>query len=200
MSGEASRPTPTPIDLAQYGVDRLFLAASLENFGEPFKKTLGNLAEEPGYYVWGKEGRGKTYLAAAIFRHWIVSGRASRTRQDYFKRSYVSARWYFVPDLMARIRDTWDKKGASERPIMRELLRAEAVVLDNMTVAHFAPWALERLFTIIDKRYNNGLPTVVTSTLSTVQIAEHDPSLASRLGGWKVIEVRGHDRRLDKES
>ena len=113
----------------------------------------------------GSYGCGKTHLAAAIAN--------TRVEQGY------PALFVVVPDLLDHLRATFDPSSAvSFDKRFEEVRRTPLLVLDDLGTESATPWAREKLYQIIDYRYNARLPTVIT-TASHVE--EIDPRLATRM-------------------
>jgi DNA replication protein DnaC len=58
------------------------------------------------------------------------------------------------------------------------------LVLDDLGTQNSTPWAQEKLFQIINHRYVNKLPTVITSNL---EVAEIDDRVSSRLNDRDLV-------------
>ena len=61
---------------------------------------------------------------------------------------------------------------------METIREIPLLILDDLGAHNSTPWAQEKLFQIINHRYNNRLPTVVTTNQ---RLEELDPRIASRL-------------------
>ena len=108
-------------------------------------------AERPeGWLVLlGQTGVGKTHLAAAIGHHWQGQGHA--------------VEFVVVPDLLDRIRALMSDEGDAEQYRLLEQVRTcPYLVLDDLGVHSATRWAQEKLFQILNYRYNAKLATVVT--------------------------------------
>jgi DNA replication protein DnaC len=66
-----------------------------------------------------------------------------------------------------------------------EIRGAALLVLDDLGTQSATPWAQEKLFQILDYRYNAGLPTVITMTRD----ADLDPRLLTRFYDTKRCQV-----------
>lgn len=124
-------------------------------------------ANDPHFFftLMGEPGCGKTHLAAAIANHRIAQG-----------RMVVFA---VLPDLLDRLRATFDRDSLVKYDdLMQAYLTAELLILDDMGVENETTWANEKIYQIINHRYNWQLPMVVT----TNDIPAHlDLRLQSRL-------------------
>ncbi len=71
-------------------------------------------------------------------------------------------------DLLAKIRAAFDggsKYDDSAQDVINRYSRIKLLILDDMGTEKPTEWANERLFEVIDNRYNENLPTVITTNL-----------------------------------
>lgn len=104
-----------------------------------------------------------------------------------------------VAILLLMLRESFQKDAErSEADIIRQFTRARLVVLDDLGAEKTSEFALQSLYIIIDKRYSEMRPTIITSNLSVDEISEKvGDRIASRIAGMcKVIELKGKDRRI----
>ncbi len=136
--------------------------------------TARNYARDPdGWLVLlGGTGAGKTHLAVSIAQEWRAAGR----RVEFF----------FVPDLMDTLRAAYGREEDVPGSTADRLRACDYLVLDDLGVHGSTPWAQEKIFQILNHRYNAKLPTVVT-----IQGALYDvpDSWASRMCDPKVSLV-----------
>jgi len=114
--------------------------------------------------ITGGYGSGKTHLAAAIANH--------RTEDCH------PALFVLVPDLLDHLRAAYGPRssvGFDRR--LEQIKRAPLLVLDDLGTHSATAWAQEKLFQVLDYRYNAKLPTVVTLTTD----AELDRRMVTRL-------------------
>jgi DNA replication protein DnaC len=130
-----------------------------------------NYARDPdGWLVLlGGTGSGKTHLAAAIAHEWQAAGR----RFEFF----------FVPDLLDTLRAAYGQEEDVPTSTADRLRTCDHLVLDDLGVHGSTPWAQEKLFQILNYRYNAKLPTVITIRGKLKDIPE---SWASRMCDAKV--------------
>ncbi len=125
-------------------------------------------AENPAGWltIHGPSGSGKTHLAAAIAN----------------QRIQVGAPAYFtvVPDLLDVLRSSYDAPASEDGfdPTFEQVRNAPLLILDDMDAASGTPWAKEKLFQIVNHRFNTELPTVFTCTTRPELLEER---LATRL-------------------
>ncbi len=84
-----------------------------------------------------------------------------------------------VPDLLDHLRSAYQPGSDLAYDELFELVRsAPVLILDDLGVQSSTPWAEEKLFQLINHRYNGQLPTVFTTNLDPT---EFDPRIQSRL-------------------
>lgn len=134
--------------------------------------------------VHGPSGAGKTHVAAAIANRCIERGQA--------------ALFVVVPDLLDHLRAAYSPTSEVGYDALIERVRnAPVLILDDLGTQHATPWAQEKLFQILNHRYNAQLPTVVTTNLSLERIDERlrtrltDPAIA------RVYYVEAAARAVD---
>jgi DNA replication protein DnaC len=122
----------------------------------------------------GITGCGKTHLAVAIAKECLRQGKAVLVQT--------------VPDLLDELRTTFDPKAEiqSYTSLFEDMKTAELLVLDDYGAENTTPWAVEKLFQILNYRYNMALPTVITTNNDLSNI---DPRIRSRLSDQGLCNV-----------
>jgi DNA replication protein DnaC len=100
-------------------------------------------------FIWGGFGCGKTHLAAAIANAAVACN--------------IPTLFLTVPDLLDSLRFTFDSQEISFEERFDEIRNIPLLILDDFGTQNMTNWALEKLFQIINYRYINQLPLVVTS-------------------------------------
>ena len=112
----------------------------------------GVLGNQPWLILYGKLGTGKTHLAAAIV-HAALSG-GPEWSGCYFRV------W---PQWIESLQSSWDKNSdLSTSALIRELQGGRLVVMDDIDKAKTTQWMKEKLYTALNHRYNERLPTILT--------------------------------------
>ena len=89
------------------------------------------------------------------------------------------------------------RPGDDARQRVRDCQNARLLVIDDVGAEKASEWTQERLYSVIDHRYANCLPLIVTSNLPPAKLAEQTGDrAASRLAEMcKVVAMTGTDRR-----
>ena len=121
------------------------------NQARSYSKTLkGWLLIQGGY------GCGKTHLAAAVADECVSLG--------------VPTLFLTVPDLLDSLRFAYDDKEVTFEERFEQIRDAPLLVLDDFGTQSATTWAREKLFQILNYRYINHLPLVLTTNLALEQI------------------------------
>ena len=107
-------------------------------------------------------GTGKTYLAASVVNMLVDRG--------------TTAVFVVVPDLLNQIRATYGKDNQeTENQIMYGLCEADLLVLDDLGAERHKDkedWGTEKLYSIINSRYNSMAATIFTTNCTMKELAD----------------------------
>ncbi|NJN83962.1 MAG: ATP-binding protein, partial [Caldilineaceae bacterium] len=137
-------------------------------------ETCLDFAQEPEGWLLltGAYGCGKTHLAAAI-----ANARLEMKQPVLFM---------VVPDLLDHLRATFSPQSETRFDELFDQLRnTPLLVLDDLGTQSGSPWAQEKLFQLLNHRYNAQLPTVITTNQ---RLDEIDPRLRSRLMDMGLVK------------
>jgi DNA replication protein DnaC len=118
----------------------------------------------------GGYGCGKTHLAAAIANFAVGMG--------------VPTLFLTVPDLLDMLRFSYDSADTTFEDRFNEIRNASLLILDDFGTQNATGWAQEKLFQIINYRYINKLPLVITTNLSLDDV---DARFRSRLSDRELV-------------
>jgi DNA replication protein DnaC len=117
-----------------------------------------------GLILRGGTGAGKTHLAVAILKAVI-------------RRGYTGHYANFS-DLLGRIRESWSRGeggGETEAEMMQLVEEVDLLVLDDVGAERLTDFVLERIYLIINRRYELGKPLILTTNCT-------DEELRTRVG------------------
>lgn len=154
----------------------------------------------------GPPGVGKTHLAAGV-----VHAIRARMEADYLAaREAMTDRWPTVPDepmwvnvadLIVTLRSEMhgpmdDRDGAATVYQLRK--HPVLVVLDDLGREKVSDWTGETVYALVNARYENRLPTLVTSNLTPSELAASTywPAVSRLAEDGALVKLDGRDRRL----
>ncbi len=147
-----------------------------ENLRMAYERALTYAQNPMGWLIiQGGYGCGKTHLAAAIANRQIAAGN---------KVIFIT-----VPDLLDHLRTAFSPDAADEGSFIsrfEEVRHVPLLILDDLGIESPTPWAVEKLYQILNHRYNSRLPTVITTNHS---LEEMQVRLRSRLQDQDVSSV-----------
>jgi DNA replication protein DnaC len=153
-----------------------------------FRLALEYAKSPVGWLVFqGVTGSGKTHLAAAIVNHRYQAGQP--------------ALLVVVPEFLDHLRSTFSPESkVSYDQLFERVKTTPLLVLDDFGEQASTPWAQEKLYQVINYRYNAQLPTVVTTRRTLDEI---DDPVGSRFIDPKMsvaFNINVPDYRGDKPS
>ena len=113
--------------------------------------------ESVGLLLYGSPGNGKTYTVACIANCLI---------EKMLPVICVNA-----DSLLNRIKDTYKKWGKEvEEDVLRGLDNADLLIIDDLGTEQDTEWTRTKIYNILDSRYRNGLPLIITTNLSLMEL------------------------------
>jgi DNA replication protein DnaC len=146
-------------------------ADSLERAFNHARQFAGKL--EGWLVLQGHYGCGKTHLAAAVANFVVDIG--------------VPTLFLTVPDLLDSLRFSYNNPESSFEERFEDIRRSPLLIMDDFGTENATPWAQEKLFQILNYRYINNLPLLITTNLSLNQLEGRirsrlqDPELVTRV-------------------
>jgi DNA replication protein DnaC len=140
----------------------------------------------PWLVLSGDLGTGKTGLTIGLVKRALSEGRSA------LFRPFVE----LLSDIKATFR-TRDASGPDEADMMRALKTVEVLALDDLGAERATGWAQERLFEVLNHRYNERRRTILTTNLGPVEMADHlGDRIVSRIDGmgW-IYAIEGPNLR-----
>lgn len=183
---------------AQSQIDWLaaFREASFETFHyllpgvqEAYEEALRFARQPQGWLVLeGNNGCGKTHLAVSLAKYCLDEG--------------TIVLFSVVADLLDYLRATFAPN--AEEPYdeaFTKMREAELLVLDDLGAEQSTPWANEKLYQLLNYRYNARLPTVITT--NKISLVGIENRIRSRLSDKRLVRIvtmtEAQDYRLLEE-
>lgn len=147
------------------------------------RRTAGDLL------LTGTFGTGKTHQAYGALRRIAESG------PDRFEMIAITA-----PDMYGLLRPGGSDRGAEAE--LKRLCKVPLLLLDDLGTEKISEWTEEATYRLLNERYNECRPVIITSNLPTQSATGED--LQDKLGGRIVsrlsqmttfVEMLGRDRR-----
>jgi len=145
-----------------------------QNLAEVFNLARDFAKSPDGWLVLqGVNGCGKTHLAAAIANERLRAGKP--------------ALFVVVPDFLDHLRSTFSPESkVSYDQLFETVKNTPLLILDDFGEQSTTPWAQEKLYQVINHRYNARLATVITMCCLLDEI---ETRISSRLVDPKISLV-----------
>lgn len=148
-----------------------------------------------GIYLFGDHGTGKTHLTACMANALL--------NQDY-PVLYTS-----MGEISKAIRSSFNSKGMTEQEFMRRLADVDFLFLDDFGTERVTKgdedlWLQEKVFEVVNSRYNALKPTIFTSNYSLVEMV-NSRGLAGKTADrirqkCVMLELKGKSYRAEKKN
>lgn len=162
--------------LSRAGIPRRYWAAEADRpeFAEYIASFAGNGGA--GLYIHGGVGAGKTHAASAMARLFAEAG---------YDVAFTTAK-----GMLERVKATFDE-GGTEAAVAR-YAKCDVLVLDDLGKEDATEWSVGTVFSVLDARYEDMRPTIVTSNYAPGALADR---LARGLD--QLLESLAHADQLD---
>ena len=158
-----------------------------------YSEKLANSVEQKGLILVGNNGVGKTHLACSIANDLIKNG--------------IPIIYGILINLLAELKNIYDvDNNISEMEIIKLYEKVDLLIIDDLGKEKPSEWGLEKLFTIINSRYENNLPVIITTNydqnslinrLSINGEIETAKSIISRLYEMcYLVKIEDRDHRI----
>lgn len=160
------------------------------------KKIEDFLYDKPltkGLFIHGECGTGKTYNFYGVYK----------TLKFNFKIMNINQRVKFtnISNFFSEIKQTFGDPHSEE--IINNLIKTSSILfLDDFSSEKTSEWTIESLHRLIDYRYEQMLPTFISSNLNLKELADRvGDRIPSRMAQMcDIIKFEGGDQRILKVS
>ncbi len=156
--------------LTQARIPRKFLNKTLDSFrgrdkirkevreaADAYVKGFNLREEMKGLRIFGVVGSGKSHIAIAILKEII-------------KKGYMGL-YFNVPELLQKIRETYSSESdEGEAGILDMVSETDLLVLDDLGADAASGWVRDRLYLLINRRYEANKPTIVTTSFDLEEL------------------------------
>jgi DNA replication protein DnaC len=150
------------------------------------KNFINSYLKDPyglGLLFTGPVGSGKTFLAVSIANELMLHN--------------CQVLFLVVPDLLDELRAAY-KSEVNELDLLDTARTVPILILDDLGAHNYTEWTRNRLYSIINYRMNELLPTIVTTNLSLDEMEDYLGSrTTSRLVQMsRIFRLNSEDIRL----
>ncbi|MBI1731037.1 ATP-binding protein [Candidatus Acetothermia bacterium] len=180
--------------LKKNGVGHRFLQASFQNFEvsdqtriahEAALEAAGDL--ERGLFIYGSVGAGKTHLLIAMMRQMLESGVVKPHE----------LRFAPILELLEEVKRSWNSPDATS---IERFKRIDALFIDDLGMEIIRDWTFQLFLSVINYRYNEDLPTFISSNLSERELLDrYGSAVFSRLAQMcRIVKLEAPNYRMKR--
>jgi DNA replication protein DnaC len=178
-------------EILEANIPKIMLNCSLDNYKIKEQDTLKiediNWLKSLPYnynkfiYFYGPCGTGKSHLAISLLKRRLVQ--------------YLPAKYYNANTVALSMKETNSEKTYLEK--MNKFKEPELILIDDFCSDTYSEHVKSCFSYIINTRYDNLLPTIITSNLTDMEIEDKlkDARIVSRICSGKRLPILGDDYR-----
>ena len=133
-----------------------------QSYAQNFSRLLADpeAYEKNSLFITGSKGTGKTHLAAAVANRLLMGG--------------VPVVFVTMIDLLAKIKATFsaEQTTTSEAKLMQLYKSVDLLIIDDMGKELPTSWALSKMYEIINARYEDYKPIIITSNYTAGELVK----------------------------
>lgn len=169
--------------------------ARVKKYAENFEERFQN---GDWLLMTGGYGLGKTHLALAaakeILKYFAVKHIDRNPNQIYYAGATEKIIFTTSSELIQDIRDSYDSDNVNEQEVMNRFKTTPLLIIDDLGTEKASEWQQEKMYIILDYRYRELLPTIITTNLEWEELENH---ISLRVIE-RMIEAAGHGKYLRK--
>ncbi|SES82086.1 ATP-binding protein [Anaerobranca gottschalkii] len=134
-------------------------------------------AFQEGIFIHGQTGSGKTHLLGCI--------------ANFLIEQQIDVLYVVYADLLDKIRETYNEEATeTESAILRRVTSVSVLLIDDLGMEKNSEFAQKYLAQIIDHRYRNMLPTIITSNFTLTELKERSKNdMYGERVIWRLVEI-----------
>ena len=106
-----------------------------------------------GLMLYGEPGNGKTHAVSCIANYLMLRG--------------IPTICLSINKIHERIKETYSSYGKEgEETVLKSLSNADLLIIDDLGTEQKNEWSSAKIYNIMDSRYRNGLPTIITTNIN----------------------------------
>lgn len=170
------------------GIPPVFREASLDLCEEPVRAyASGDLGN--GLLLQGDFGSGKSYAACAVMLSKIDS---------------TTARFVLMDDLLRECKASFNGL-ESEDAVIGRYANSGVLCIDDLGKERLTEWSLPILFSIVNRRWERGKPTIITTNYRGIDLLHcmtvngdvtTAKAIISRMSSYERVVLESPDRRI----
>jgi len=180
------------------GIGRRFIGKTFDNFNvtnktqkaydacKAFADSYKEGATSKGLKLFGSYGCGKTHLVSAIIH---------KLGENFFESAFIN-----VPELFMEIKQSFGDEEKNAYHLVNRAKKASLLILDDLGAEKPSEWVREQLYVIINRRYEDMLPTIVTTNCTTAELVERlgERTVSRLIEMTDTYKIMADDYRLKK--
>ena len=124
------------------------------------RNFLSNRDQGMGLFITGAVGSGKTHLVSAIIDYI-----ARVHKQEVDDLIFITS-----VNLLSKIKFSFEDKTTED--LITDFEEADLLAIDDLGIEKSSDWTNEIFYKIIDSRYSNLMPTIITSNFTDAELKE----------------------------
>lgn len=169
-----------------------FETAKWEDVPKDIQTHLVTIREHrKGLYIHGGVGTGKTHLLYAI-----------KKGHEEKEVPVATVRVYNCTEMLRQMREDFNKTDKFDHyDLLEDLLSYRGLLMiDDIGSEKLSDWVLETFYLLVNKRYEENIPTIFTSNLKIGELADRigDRTVSRIVELCKIVSLDGEDKRILK--